>query len=827
MPLYDKVVEIIVEQLGVRPDLITPDASFIEDLGADSLDTVELIMAFEEEFGIEIPDEEAVKVSTVGTAVAMLAAATGDDARLPSSYQNVPTTPEPPPPPRRVAFEVADGDGATPCPVVVHSVPIRMPDFQSICDEVEISPSGQGFYLSVYREKKASIANLYDLKYCDFATGEMTNLVDIGTDGSYYSAILGGSYYRTQSIKDYTTHRIHCFHGAQSISPPKGWPIVEDIRSVNGKLAARVDEDLLFLDNQGVLGRIPVERDLFSVVWGHPLRNIILLDYRKYDASKGEIDSDVPARYVVVEFDDSFAVTRREEVCLTTQKGGCGWFTYGHMNDVIFAEYMSKAAVIKSLDIDTLEITTLVEGVTSARSLHSHPLGLVFFGDEVEEDQSMTLRVFDRNAGNAHVLGSLTDGAFWDFSLSDDWRRLVFRNVLDTTGDGNYYSSEDESEIYTMELKFAASTPETLIQRWQTDGGLARLFDVAEAINAERSLADVLAGFSFVSEVADGRDLRGIPLSGAELSNIDISGVTLTGADLSGALVRKANMQNVDLQGANLAECDMTTSNLTGATLTDADLSEAKFSACHLGNASLKGVNAPKVDMRGADLSGADLSGASFEGGNLRLSNLSETDLSGTNLQAADLMDVDLSGRELMGVNLQGAVLRRANLSGSNLSNVNLQGADLTETDLAGAILQGADLSQATIANASLEGSDLTGAHFKETNIRDAKFSGADLRGADLRGFNLTSVDLSNADLIGADLTDATLGNTNLSHADLRTACLVGADLSTAHLDGANLNHASYSESQRKKGIFGFKRAQKPTIWPDGFDPQKAGADRN
>ena len=111
MPLYDKVVEIIVEQLGVRPDLITPDASFIEDLGADSLDTVELIMAFEEEFGIEIPDEEAVKVSTVGTAVAMLAAATGDDARLPSSYQNVPPPPEPPPPRRRVAFEVADGDG--------------------------------------------------------------------------------------------------------------------------------------------------------------------------------------------------------------------------------------------------------------------------------------------------------------------------------------------------------------------------------------------------------------------------------------------------------------------------------------------------------------------------------------------------------------------------------------------------------------------------------------------------------------------------------------------------------------------------------------------
>lgn len=66
MALEDKVKEIIVEQLGVNADQVTPDASFIEDLGADSLDTVELVMAFEEEFGAEIPDEDAEKLQTVG-----------------------------------------------------------------------------------------------------------------------------------------------------------------------------------------------------------------------------------------------------------------------------------------------------------------------------------------------------------------------------------------------------------------------------------------------------------------------------------------------------------------------------------------------------------------------------------------------------------------------------------------------------------------------------------------------------------------------------------------------------------------------------------------
>ena len=64
-----KVKNIIVEQLGVNPEEVTRDASFIDDLGADSLDTVELVMAFEEEFDAEIPDEEAEKLKTVGDAI--------------------------------------------------------------------------------------------------------------------------------------------------------------------------------------------------------------------------------------------------------------------------------------------------------------------------------------------------------------------------------------------------------------------------------------------------------------------------------------------------------------------------------------------------------------------------------------------------------------------------------------------------------------------------------------------------------------------------------------------------------------------------------------
>jgi acyl carrier protein len=76
--LETKVKDIIAEELGVEREKLTNEASFMEDLGADSLDTVELVMAFEKEFGIDIPDEDAEKLRTVGDALAYLHKSLGE-----------------------------------------------------------------------------------------------------------------------------------------------------------------------------------------------------------------------------------------------------------------------------------------------------------------------------------------------------------------------------------------------------------------------------------------------------------------------------------------------------------------------------------------------------------------------------------------------------------------------------------------------------------------------------------------------------------------------------------------------------------------------------
>jgi acyl carrier protein len=70
--IEDRVKDIIVDQLGVNADQVTPEAKFVEDLGADSLDTVELVMAFEEEFDIEVPDEEAEKLQAVSDVISYI-----------------------------------------------------------------------------------------------------------------------------------------------------------------------------------------------------------------------------------------------------------------------------------------------------------------------------------------------------------------------------------------------------------------------------------------------------------------------------------------------------------------------------------------------------------------------------------------------------------------------------------------------------------------------------------------------------------------------------------------------------------------------------------
>ena len=85
MALEERVAEIIVEQLGVSKDEVNPKASFIDDLGADSLDIVELVMAMEEEFDVEIPDDDAERIQTIGDAIKYILEHAGEKSKTASS----------------------------------------------------------------------------------------------------------------------------------------------------------------------------------------------------------------------------------------------------------------------------------------------------------------------------------------------------------------------------------------------------------------------------------------------------------------------------------------------------------------------------------------------------------------------------------------------------------------------------------------------------------------------------------------------------------------------------------------------------------------------
>ena len=86
--IEEKVKDIIIEQLGVNAEQVTPNASFIEDLGADSLDTVELVMAFEEEFSVEVPDEDAEKLQSVGDVIKYIEEKKGKYAFFLHNFKN-------------------------------------------------------------------------------------------------------------------------------------------------------------------------------------------------------------------------------------------------------------------------------------------------------------------------------------------------------------------------------------------------------------------------------------------------------------------------------------------------------------------------------------------------------------------------------------------------------------------------------------------------------------------------------------------------------------------------------------------------------------------
>jgi uncharacterized protein YjbI with pentapeptide repeats len=273
-------------------------------------------------------------------------------------------------------------------------------------------------------------------------------------------------------------------------------------------------------------------------------------------------------------------------------------------------------------------------------------------------------------------------------------------------------------------------------------------------------------------------------LSGADLIGINLIEASLSGADLIGADMNEADLRGANLDGAYMSKAFLNQTDLSGANLSGADLS----------GADLRGAKLNKARLNGANLSGANLSGASLSQANLNQANLSQTILSEAVLSQATLIEVNLSQAILIE-----ATLSQAFLSGANLREANLRGADLSQTDLFKTNLVKANLSQA-----DLYGADITGSNLSQAILFRA---------------TLFKVNLSQATLIEANLSRAFLSQANLSQADLTQTVLIEINLSEANLSGTNLSEADMSQALLAKALY-----TKNTTWPNGFDPEEAGA---
>jgi uncharacterized protein YjbI with pentapeptide repeats len=336
-----------------------------------------------------------------------------------------------------------------------------------------------------------------------------------------------------------------------------------------------------------------------------------------------------------------------------------------------------------------------------------------------------------------------------------------------------------------------------------------------------------------------GADLRGADLRGAKLDQANLSGSNLSLTDLSGADLSAANLSETDLSGAVLIETNLSRAELDGAILSEADLywanlSEARIDATtHIDHKWQLVWEIVNRGARGQDLNGTDLSGADLRGIDMRWTRLNQANLSGANLSETDLRGANLGGGDLRWSDLRGAKIDATTRIDHKWhlvwEIVTLGAVDrrLSGADLSGADLRGADLRWAKLDKSNLSGTDLRGANLSGTNL-----DGADLRWADLRGINMNdtthldhkwrmvweivTLGAQGRDLRRADLSGADLNGVDLSGADLSGADLSGDDLREANLREANLSGAKLARANLAAVII--------TIWPEGFDPEQAGA---
>lgn len=352
--------------------------------------------------------------------------------------------------------------------LIKNPVSKRIPLESGVYPGYIMHPEKPAMYLFKYRET-IDYGQHYDLVYFDLTKRKTVTLANVGTD-NYNLEFLDGILYSTASVKEYETHRILAFKDTQQVATPFDQKIIKYFMLLNGKLVCQFNNQYSYLDEFGKQRKIDF-LNVYNIPFIHKTRNLIIVsNFNKQIKSKYQNEWEHPQDYFLLEYDDDMNLVEQRPLFSETNTIKYEGFTEWDANRVLFNQVSDENGdgvitydekdnkQLLVLNLETLEVETLVSKKFTLRCTYGLTDHLVLLIDESQEDVLHTGMVYDLNTQKLSRCFELT-GSCLQFNLNEDRTKLLYKKILPDPKKGTFYDWENESEIYEMTFaEFIAPT---------------------------------------------------------------------------------------------------------------------------------------------------------------------------------------------------------------------------------------------------------------------------------------------------------------------------------------------------------------------------------